>query len=126
MKQVKWKFKGTEVYFVNPEAKMASAVFKQANRLGIDPAKTKIEIVNEFFTLTDDLTGCRSCDGNSTSSPQPTLPVDNQETEVGPTPDDMRDMLGLLDSLNTGVSNLPDPDAPDLDLLGGSNDRLAL
>ena len=123
MKQVKWKFKGTDVYFVNPENKMATAVFKQANRLGIDPAKTKIEIVNEFFTLTDDLTGCRSCDGNSTNPAQPTLQVDNQETEVGPTSDDMRDMLGLLDRLSSGDS---DGDEPDLDLFGGSNDRLAL
>ena len=123
MKQVKWKFKGTEVYFVNPENKMASAVFKQANRLGLDPAKTKIEIVNEFFTLTDDLAGCRSCNGNTASSPQPTLPVDNQETSNGPTADDMRDMLGLLDRLSGRDS---DGDAPDLDLLGGSNDRLAL
>ena len=123
MKQVKWKFKGTEVYFVNPENKMASAVFKQANRLGLDPAKTKIEIVNEFFTLTDDLAGCRSCNGNTASSPQPTLQVDNQETSNGPTADDMRDMLGLLDRLS-GRDSIGD--APDLDLLGGSNDRLAL
>ena len=123
MKQVKWKFKGTEVYFVNPEAKMASAVFKQANRLGFDPAKTKIEIVNEFFTLTDDLTGCRSCDGNSTSPSQPALQVDNQENPTGPTPDDMRDMLGLLDRLS-GRDSIGDE--PDLDLPGGSNDRLAL
>ena len=126
MKQVKWKFKGTEVYFVNPENKMASAVFKQANRLGIDPAKTKIEIVNEFFTLTDDLTGCRSCNGNTSSSPQPTLPVDNQEAKVEPTSNDMLDMLELLHKLDTGVSNLPNADAPDLDLPRGSNDRLAL
>jgi hypothetical protein len=126
MKQVKWKFKGIDVYFVNPENKMASAVFKQANRLGICPAKTKIEIVNEFFTLTDDLAGCRSCNGNTASSPQPTLQVDNQENQTGPTPDDMRDLLSLLHELDTGVSNLPDADAPDLDLLGGSNDRLAL
>jgi hypothetical protein len=123
MKQVKWKFKGTEVYFVNPENKMASAVSKQANRLGIDPTKTKIEIVNEFFTLTDDLAGCRSCNGNTASAAQSTLQVDNQENPTGPTPDDMRDMLGLLDRLSSGDS---DGDEPDLDLLGGSNDRLAL
>jgi len=123
MKQVKWKFKGTDVYFVNPENKMATAVFKQANRLGIDPAKTKIEIVNEFFTLTDDLTGCRSCNGNTSSPSQPTLQVDNQENQTGPTSDDMRDMLGLLDRLSSGDS---DGDEPDLDLFGGSNDRLAL
>jgi len=123
MKQVKWKFKGFDVYFVNPEAKMATAVFKQAQRLGIDPTKIKIEIVNEFFTLTDDLAGCRSCNGNTSSSPQSTLQVDDQETPTGPTPDDMRDMLGLLDRLSGRDS---DGDAPDLDLLGGSNDRLAL
>jgi len=123
MKQVKWKFKGTEVYFVNPENKMASAVFKQANRLGIDPTKTKIEIVNEFFTLTDDLAGCRSCNGNTASPSQPTLQVDNQETSNGPTADDMRDMLGLLDRLS-GRDSIGDE--PDLDLPGGSNDRLAL
>ena len=123
MKQVKWKFKGTEVYFVNPENKMASAVFKQANRLGLDPTKTKIEIVNEFFTLTDDLTGCRSCNGNTSSSPQPTLQVDSETPQDGPTADDMRDMLGLLDRLSGRDS---DGDEPDLDLFGGSNDRLAL
>ena len=123
MKQVKWKFKGTEVYFVNPENKMASAVFKQANRLGIDPTKTKIEIVNEFFTLRDDLTGCRSCDGNTSSAAQPTLQMDSSEDKTGPTPDDMRDMLRLLDNLRSGDS---DGDEPDLDLLGGSNGRVAL
>ena len=123
MKQVKWKFKGTEVYFVNPEEKMGSSVFKQAKRLGIDPTKTKIEIVNEFFTLTDDLAGCNTCNGNSTSSPQPTLQVDNQENQTGPTPDDMRDMLGLLDRLSGRDS---DGDEPNLDLLSGTNDRLAL
>jgi hypothetical protein len=126
MKQVKWKFKGTDVYFVNPEPKMTSAVLKQAHRLGIDPTKTKIEIVNEYFTLTDDDAGCSTCNGNSTNPAQPTLQVDNQEAEVGPTSDDMLDMLSLLDQLDTGVSNFPNADAPDLDLPGGSNDRLAL
>jgi hypothetical protein len=126
MKQVKWKFKGTEVYFVNPENKMASSVLKQAKRLGIDPAKTKIEIVNEFFTLRDDLTGCRSCDGNSTNPAQPTIPVVLEQVEDEPSSDGLLSMLSLLDSLDTGVSNLPDANAPDLDLLGGSNDRLAL
>ena len=123
MKQVKWKFKGTEVYFVNPENKMASAVFKQANRLGLDPTKTKIEIVNEFFTLTDDLTGCGSCNGNTTSPAQPTLQMVSSEDQTGPTSDDMLDMLRLLDRLSGRDS---DGDEPDLDLPGGSNDRLAL
>lgn len=123
MKQIKWKFKGTEVYFVNPENKMASAVNKQANRLGIDPIKTKIEIVNEFFTLTDDLAGCSTCNGNSTNPAQPTLQMDSSEDQTGPTSDDMRDMLGLLDRLS-GRDSIGDE--PDLDLLRGSNGRVAL
>ena len=126
MKQVKWKFRGTDVYFVNPEPKMTSAVLKQAHRLGIDPKKTKIEIVNEYFTLTDDLAGCKSCNGNSTNPAQSTLQMVSPEDQTGPTSDDMLDMLRLLDQLDTGVSYLPNADAPDLDLLGGSNDRLAL
>lgn len=123
MKQIKWKFKGTEVYFVNPEEKMASAVFKQAHRLGLDPTKTKIEIQNEFFTLTDDLAGCDTCNGNPTSSPQPTLQVDNQETQNGPTSDDMLELLRLLDSLDSRNS---DGDESNEHMLGGRNDGLAL
>ena len=124
MKQVKWKFKGTEVYFVNPENKMASAVFKQANRLGIDPAKTKIEIVNEFFTpeLYDE--GCRSCNGNTSSPTKPTLQVVSETTKTGPTPDDMRDMLGLLDQLSSTSGN--STDALDDSSSTGFDDRLAL
>ena len=121
MKQVKWKFRGTDVYFVNPEAKMASAVFKQANRLGLDPTKTKIEILNEYFTLTDDLTGCGSCNGNTTSPAQPTIQVDNQENQTGPTSDDMLDMLGLLDRLSSRDS---DGDESNLHMLGGRDDGL--
>jgi len=123
MQHVKWHFKGTEVSFVSPKDKLTSAVLKQAARMGIDPKKTKIEIENEFFTLTDDTAGCSSCDGNTTNPQLSTLQVDAEEAEIGPTPDDMRDMLGLLDSLSG--RNL-DANDPDLDLLSGTNDRLAL
>lgn len=126
MQQVKWHFKGTEVSFITPKDKLTSAVLKQAARLGIDPKKTKIEIENEFFTLTDDTAGCDTCNGNTTNPQQPTLQVDVEEVKTGPSSDDMRDMLELLDSLDTGVSRLPNDDAPDLDLLGGSDDRVAL
>ena len=125
MQQVKWHFKGTDVSFISPKDKLTSAVLKQAARLGIDPKKTKIEIENEFFTLTDDTAGCSSCDGNTTNPQQSTLQVDVEEAKTGPTSDDMRDMLRLLDSLDTGVSLLSD-DKPNLDLLGGSDDGMAL
>lgn len=125
MQQVKWHFKGTQISFVSPKDKLTSAVLKQAARLGIDPKKTKIEIENEFFTLTDDIAGCSSCDGNTTNPQQPTLQVDAEEAKTGPSPDDMSDMLRLLDSLDTGVSLLSD-DKPNLDLLGGSDDGMAL
>lgn len=122
MQQVKWHFKGTGVSFITPKDKLTSAVLKQAARLGIDPKKTKIEIENEFFTLTDDTAGCSSCNGNTTSSAQPTLQVDNQETQTGPTSDDVRDMLRLLDSLS---GRNPDANDPNLDLLSGTDDGLA-
>lgn len=122
MKQVKWKFKGTEVSFITPEDKLTSSVFRQAKRLGIDPAKTKIEIINEFFTTESNTTGCRSCNGNTTNPELTSLQMDDQETKTGPTPDDMRDMLGLLDSLSGRDT---DADEPNLDLLGGTDDGLA-
>ena len=121
MKQVKWKFKGTDVYFVNPEPKMTSAVLKQAHRLGIDPTKTKIEIVNEYFTLTDDLAGCNTCNGNSTNPAQPTIQVDNQKTQAEQTASNLLHMSRILDELRGRDS---DGDEPNLHMLGGRDDGL--
>jgi hypothetical protein len=122
-KQIKWKFKGTEIYFVTDEKKMTRDVMRQRERLQIKPT-TKIEIINEFFTPELYTEGCRSCNGNTTSAELTALHLDPEEAEVGPTADDMRDMLRLLDKLSDAHANsedhMDDSDTP------GVNDRLAL
>jgi hypothetical protein len=110
--QVKWKFKGIDVSFVSPKDKLTLAVLKQAARLGIDPKRHKIEIENEFFTLNNDDAGCGSCNGNSPGSELLALQMDDEEIKTGPSPDDMRDMLRLLDDLSgsTADGSASDPD----------------
>ena len=122
-KQIKWKFKGTEIYFVTEEKKMTRDVMRQRERLGIK-STTKIEIINEFFTPELYSTGCSSCNSNTASPELAPLQMDAEEAEVGPTPDDMRDMFRLLDQL----SDAPADSEDDLDGsdTSGVNDRLAL
>jgi len=84
---------------VTEEKKMAREVIRQRERLKIK-STIKIEIINEFFTPELYSTGCSSCNGNTPSPELTPLHMDAEEAEVGPTPDDMRDMLGLLDQLS--------------------------
>lgn len=118
--QVKWKFKGIDVHFVSPKDKLTHAVHKQAARLGIDPKQHKIEIENDLFILTDDSAGCGDCDVNTTDSKFPPVQVDDEKTQDGPSPDDMRDMLGLLDRLSGRTSDGATLDPDDLDGTDGS------
>jgi hypothetical protein len=110
--QVKWKFKGIDVSFVSPKDKLTLAVLKQAARLGIDPKRHKIEIENDLFTTNNDDAGCGSCNGNSPGSELLALQMDDEEIKTGPSPDDMRDMLRLLDDLSgsTADGSALDPD----------------
>ena len=122
-KQIKWKFKGTEIYFVTEEKKLMRDVMRQRERLRIKPT-TKIEIINEFFTPELYSEGCRSCDGNSPSAKLTALHLDIEEAKAELTTSNVRDMLGLLDKL----SDAPADSADGLDDgdTGGVNDRLAL
>ena len=80
-KQIKWKFKGTEIYFVTAEHKMTLDVMRQRERLGINP-KTKIEIVDEFITTDDSATaGCSSCGNSTNNNVQQALSMDASEDE---------------------------------------------
>jgi hypothetical protein len=122
-KQIKWKFKGTEIYFVTEESRMTRDVMRQRERLQLKQT-TKIEIINEFFTTEPNSTGCSSCNGNTPSPELTTLYLDPEEAQAELTASNVRDMLGLLDELSGTPAD--SEDGLDDSDTGGVNDRLAL
>jgi hypothetical protein len=122
-KQIKWKFKGTEIYFVTEESRMTRDVMRQRERLQIKPT-TKIEIINEFFTTEPNSTGCSSCNGNTSSPELTALHLDPEEARAELTASNVRHMLGVLDELsNASADSTYTLDDSDTDSV---NDRLAL
>jgi hypothetical protein len=90
MTQVKWKFKGIDLYFVSDKEKLTRDVLRHRGRLG---TKAKIEIINDYFTLSEsDLAGCASCSRNGLTKSQSTLPV---YTEEDPTESDAVHLFGV-------------------------------
>lgn len=82
MTQVKWKFKGIDLYFVSDKDKLTRDVLRHRGKLG---TKAKIEIINDYFTLSEsDTAGCASCSRNGLVKSQPTLPVYTEENEIEP------------------------------------------
>ena len=80
-KQIKWRFKNTEIYFVTEEKKLTRDVMRQRERLNLKPT-TKIEIINEFFTDDNSTTsGCTSCGNSSNNNVQSTLSMDPSEDQ---------------------------------------------
>lgn len=80
MTQVKWKFKGMDIYFVSDKEKLTRDVLRHRGRLG---TKAKIEIINDYFTLSEsDLAGCASCSRNGLTKSQQTLSPYSQEAMV--------------------------------------------
>jgi hypothetical protein len=122
-KQIKWKFKGTEIYFVTEESRMTRDVMRQRERLKLKQT-TKIEIINEFFTTEPNSTGCSSCNGNTPSPELTTLYLDPEEARAELTASNVRHMLGVLDELaNASADSTYTLDDSDT---GGVDDRLAL
>lgn len=112
-KQIKWKFKGTEIYFVSDEKKMTRDVMRQRERLKLKPT-TKIEIINELFTDDDSTsTGCTSCGNSSNNNVQQTLSVDSSEdqqpgqeaTSVSAVHDILDDLIADLDFMEDGTNS---------------------
>ena len=122
-KQIKWKFKGTEIYFVTEESRMTRDVMRQRERLQLKQT-TKIEIINEFFTTEPNSTGCSSCNGNTAGAELTALHLDPEEAQAELTASNVRHMLGVLDQLSNAPANTKDDlDGSDT---GSVNDRLAL
>ena len=115
-KQIKWKFKDTDVYFVNSEANMGKHVYKQANRMGICPAKIKIEIIDDNFITDTSPDGCASCKRNSAVDTQPALSVVSDQTEPQPEADELLGMFFDVDPTGTAADLLSDsPSTSDAD-----------
>lgn len=80
MAQVKWKFKGMDLYFVSEKEKLTRDVLRMRCRLNI---RSKIEIINDYFTLPEsDLAGCASCSRNGLTKSQQTLPIYIEESQA--------------------------------------------
>ena len=121
MKMIKWYFEGQEIRFISSEDKMDRHVL--ANRTTFDAHDKKVIIDNEFFdtTATADAP-CSTC--GATTNPQPTVPVDTKKgkakskaVQLQPVPVDVPDGDPAANDLD---------DQPDLDLLNGVGNRLAL
>lgn len=91
---------------------MTRDVMRQRERLKLKPT-TKIEIVNEFFAMRDELTtGCTSCGSSSNNNVQSTLSMDlseNQQpgqetTGMSSVHDVLGDLIGDLGFMENGAS----------------------
>jgi|LakMenEpi03Aug12_release.lakeMendotaPanAssembly.Ray.scaffolds.fasta_scaffold1086682_2 hypothetical protein len=79
-KQIKWKFKGLDLYFVSQEEKLERDQLRHRSKLG---TKAKIEIIDDNFTLNEsDIAGCSSCERNAILNTQPPVSVDAEQTEL--------------------------------------------
>ena len=111
-KQIKWKFKSSDIYFVSAEKSLTRDVMRQGQRLGLKPT-TKIEIINEFFTDDNSTTsGCTSCGNSSNNNVQSTLSMDPSEDQqpgqetasVSSVHDVLDDLIADLDFMEDGAS----------------------
>lgn len=91
---------------------MTRDVMRQRERLKLKPT-TKIEIVNEFFAMRDELTtGCTSCGNSSNNNVQSTLSMDPSEdqqpgqetTGMSSVHDVLGDLIGDLGFMEDGAS----------------------
>ena len=105
-KQIKWKFKGLDLYFVSPEDKLELHQTRERTRLGV---KTKEEIIDDNFITDTNPDGCASCKRNSAVDTQPTLSVDSDQTE---TEQEADELLGVFFDV--------EPTDPAVDLLSDS------
>ena len=121
MKMIKWYFEGQEIRFISPEDKMDRHVL--ANRTTFDAHDKKVIIDNEFFdtTATADAP-CSTC--GPTTNPQSTVPVDTKKGKAKPKAVQLQSVPVDVPHGDTANDDLDNQ--PDLDLLNGVGNRLAL
>ncbi len=104
-KQIKWKFKGLDLYFVSPADKLELHQTRQRAKLGL---KTKIEIIDDNFITNTNPDGCASCKRNSAVDTQPTLSVVSDQTEPQPEADELLGVFFDVDPTGTAADLLSD------------------
>lgn len=113
-KQIKWKFKSSDIYFVSSERNLTRDVMRNRERLKLRPT-TKIEIINEFFTDDNSTTaGCTSCGNSSSNNVESTLSLGADEdqqsgqetTSVSAVHDVLDDLIADLDFMEGGDSSI--------------------
>ena len=117
----KWYFEGQEIRFISSEDKMDKHVL--TNRTRFNQPDAKIIIDNEYFdtTATADAP-CSTC--GATTNPQPTVPMGNKKTKTKSQTVQLQSVSEPLPD-DSATSNYLGND-PDLDLLNGVGNRVAL
>ncbi len=117
----KWYFEGQEIRFISSEDKMDKHVL--TNRTRFDQPDAKIIIENEYFDSSATPSApCSSC--GATTNPQSTVPVGNKKTKAKSEAVQLQPVSG--DVHPTTATDSTVEDNPDLELLGGTSDRVAL
>jgi hypothetical protein len=121
MKMYKWYFEGQEIRFISSEEKLEKHVLTNRSRFSQPDAKIIIE--NEYFdsTATADAP-CSSC--GATTNPQSAVPVGNKKTKAKSEAVQLQPVSVDVPNDTAAPNDLGDE--PDLDLLNGVGDRLAL
>lgn len=123
MKMYKWYFEGFDIKFISSEENMDRHILTQRERLS--QPDTKIIIESEYTDLNQSPSaGCASCNSNSTTPAQPTVPVGAKKTKAKSKAVELPGVHSDVDNADPAAGVLEDD--IDLELLNGVNDRLAL
>ena len=120
MKKIKWQFEGLNTFFVSTEKNLALDIMDQARKNGL-------QLDHKIITIYDDrvITAIPPIShGISPTNEFTTLPVDIKKTKTRKTSTELSDLSGNMDDASPATDILED--APDLSLLNGLSDRLAL
>ena len=118
---INWYFEGQEIRFISPEDKMERHVL--TNRTRYNAHDKKVIIANEYFN--SDATAdapCSTC--GATTSPQPAVSVDTKKGKTKLKAVQLQPVSVDVPNDSSATNDLGND--PDLDLLNGVGDRLAL
>jgi hypothetical protein len=123
MKMYKWYFEGQEIRFISSEDKLDKHVMTNRSRFNKPDAKIIIE--SEYTDINQSpTTGCASCNSSASTPTQSTLPVGDKKTKTRSKAVQLQSVSGNVDNVSAPTPTVED--GPDLDLLNGTSNRVAL